>query len=74
MILHRPTLKPRGLKNKVKLLRPAYYQVTISKENNQQPFSAGMDDMLEIGKAFSFTSNISQLFINACKLQLRDHT
>jgi len=50
----------------------AYYQVTISKENNQQPFSVGMDDMLEIYKAF--TSNISQLFINACKLQLRDNT
>ena len=27
-----------------------------------------MDDMLETDKAF--TSNISQLFINACKLQL----
>ena len=49
----------------------AYYQVTISTENNQQ-FSVGMDDMLEIDKAF--TSKISQLFINACKLQLRDHT
>ena len=46
----------------------AYYQVTISKENNQQPFSVGIDDMLEIHKAF--TSNISQLFINACKLHL----
>ena len=31
-----------------------------------------MDDMLETDKAF--TSNISQLFINACKLQLKDHT
>ena len=50
----------------------AYYQETISKENNRQPFSVGIDDMLEIHKAF--TSNISQLFINACKLQLRDNT
>ena len=31
-----------------------------------------MDDMLETDKAF--TSNISQLFINAYKMQLRDHT
>ena len=45
--------------------------MTLSKENNQQ-FSVGMDDMLETDKAF--TSSISQLFINACKLQLRDHT
>ena len=30
------------------------------------------DDMLATDKAF--TSNNSQLFINACKLQLRDHT
>ena len=49
----------------------ADYQVKSSKENNQQ-FSVGMDDMLETDKAF--TSNISQSFINACKLQLRDHT
>ena len=43
-----------------------YYQVTLSKENNQQ-FSVGMDDMLETDRAF--TSSISQLLINACKLQ-----
>ena len=52
----------------------AYYQLSDiieGLENNQQ-FSVGMDDMLETDKAF--TSNISQLFINACKLQLRDHT
>ena len=45
--------------------------VTISKESNQQ-FSVGMDDMLETDQTFA--SNISQLFINACKLQLRVHT
>ena len=48
-----------------------YYQMTISKENNQQ-VSVGMGDMLETDQ--TFTSNISQLFINACKLQLKDHT
>ena len=47
------------------------YHRTLSKDNNQQ-FSVGMDDMLETDKAF--TSNILQLFINVCKLQLRDHT
>ena len=45
--------------------------VTISKESNQQ-FSVGMDNMLETDQTFA--SNISQLFINACKLQLRVHT
>ena len=56
---------------RARLLRTIKW-LTISKENNQQ-FSVGMDDVLETNKA-AFTSNISQLFINACKLQLRDHT
>ena len=70
-ILHRPTLWAAVRQEQSQVIA-AYYQVTISKENNRQPFSVGIDDMLEIHKAF--TSNISQLFINACKLQLRDNT
>ena len=51
----------------------ADYQLTILKGNNQQ-FSVDMDDIgLKLTKLLLAT-DISQLFISACKLQLRDHT
>ena len=54
---------------RAKLLR-TIKSVTISKENNQQFFSwHGRHMMFETNKAF--TSNSSQLFISACKLQVK---
>ena len=65
--VHRPTLKPRGKRAESESSYcGALSSNNIMKENNEQPFSVGMDDMLESDKAF--TSNILQLFINACKL------